>query len=148
MSRWTRLSLGQPPKKFTVPRSAEADDAHPKKAKPTPEGWTDEAWLADCERRKVESEGRRQRAERAQQKKAAVAAKKLAEEAARMKANADGYHAGARSASGLVFPPILGADEARHRESALELGAAELPEPVKRAMRLASRVMTTVAYRV
>ena len=40
------------------------------------------------------------------------------------------------------------ADEARHRESALALGAAELPEPVKLAMRLASRVMTTVAYRV
>lgn len=40
------------------------------------------------------------------------------------------------------------ADEARHRSSALELGAAELPEAVKRAMRLASRVMTTVAYRV
>ena len=40
------------------------------------------------------------------------------------------------------------ADEARHRASAIELGAAELPEPVKRAMRLASRVMTTVAYRV
>jgi 3-demethoxyubiquinol 3-hydroxylase len=40
------------------------------------------------------------------------------------------------------------ADEARHRASAVELGAAELPEPVKRAMRIASRVMTTVAYRV
>jgi ubiquinone biosynthesis monooxygenase Coq7 len=40
------------------------------------------------------------------------------------------------------------ADEARHRSSALELGAAELPEPVKLAMRLASKVMTTVAYRV
>jgi 3-demethoxyubiquinol 3-hydroxylase len=40
------------------------------------------------------------------------------------------------------------ADEARHRASAIELGAAELPEPVKRAMRLASKVMTTVAYRV
>ena len=40
------------------------------------------------------------------------------------------------------------ADEARHRASALELGAAELPEPVKLAMRFASRVMTTVAYRV
>jgi 3-demethoxyubiquinol 3-hydroxylase len=39
-------------------------------------------------------------------------------------------------------------DEARHRASAVALGAAELPEPVKRAMRLASRVMTTVAYRV
>jgi ubiquinone biosynthesis monooxygenase Coq7 len=40
------------------------------------------------------------------------------------------------------------ADEARHRASAVALGAAELPEPVKRAMRLASKVMTTVAYRV
>jgi len=40
------------------------------------------------------------------------------------------------------------ADEARHRASAIELGAAELPAPVKRAMRLASKVMTTVAYRV
>lgn len=39
-------------------------------------------------------------------------------------------------------------DEARHRQSAIALGAAELPEPVKMAMRLASRVMTTVAYRV
>ena len=39
-------------------------------------------------------------------------------------------------------------DEARHRASALELGAAELPDGVKRAMRLASKVMTTVAYRV
>jgi len=40
------------------------------------------------------------------------------------------------------------ADEARHRASAVEMGAAELPDPVKRAMRLASKVMTTVAYRV
>jgi ubiquinone biosynthesis monooxygenase Coq7 len=38
-------------------------------------------------------------------------------------------------------------DEARHRETAIGLGAAELPEPVKRAMQLASRVMTTTAYR-
>ena len=40
------------------------------------------------------------------------------------------------------------ADEARHRQTALGLGAAELPEPVRRAMRLASKVMTSVAYRV
>ncbi len=40
------------------------------------------------------------------------------------------------------------ADEARHRQGVIALGAAELPEPVKRAMRLASRVMTTVAYRL
>jgi ubiquinone biosynthesis monooxygenase Coq7 len=40
------------------------------------------------------------------------------------------------------------ADEARHRAAAVELGAAELPAPLKHAMRLASKVMTTVAYRV
>ena len=39
-------------------------------------------------------------------------------------------------------------DEARHRDTAVRLGAATLPAPVKLAMRLASRVMTTVAYRV
>src|SRR2546421_5080026 len=38
------------------------------------------------------------------------------------------------------------ADEARHRATAVELGAADLPAPVKLAMRFASRVMTTVAY--
>lgn len=40
------------------------------------------------------------------------------------------------------------ADEARHRTAAIELGAAELPAPARAAMRLASKVMTTVAYRV
>ena len=40
------------------------------------------------------------------------------------------------------------ADEARHRDTALALGAAEFPQPIKTAMRLAARVMTTVAYRV
>ena len=36
-------------------------------------------------------------------------------------------------------------DESRHAESAVEAGAAELPRPVRRAMRLAARVMTTTA---
>jgi ubiquinone biosynthesis monooxygenase Coq7 len=40
------------------------------------------------------------------------------------------------------------ADEARHRDTAIALGAADFPQPVKTAMRLAARVMTTVAYRV
>ena len=40
------------------------------------------------------------------------------------------------------------ADEARHRAAAIERGAAELPAPARAAMRLASKVMTTVAYRV
>jgi len=39
-------------------------------------------------------------------------------------------------------------DEARHRQTAVALGAAELPEPAKRAMRAMAKVMTTLAYRV
>ena len=39
-------------------------------------------------------------------------------------------------------------DEAKHRATALRMGGAELPAPAKLAMRLASKVMTTVAYRV
>ena len=39
-------------------------------------------------------------------------------------------------------------DEAKHRGTALALGAAELPEAGKTAMRLASKVMTTLAYRI
>jgi 3-demethoxyubiquinol 3-hydroxylase len=40
------------------------------------------------------------------------------------------------------------ADEAKHRDTALGLGAAELPRPIKRAMRLASGLMTRIAYRI
>jgi 3-demethoxyubiquinol 3-hydroxylase len=39
-------------------------------------------------------------------------------------------------------------DEAKHRASAMRMGAADLPGPAKLAMRLASKVMTTVAYRI
>ena len=39
-------------------------------------------------------------------------------------------------------------DEARHRDSAMTLGAAELPEPVKTGMRAMAKVMTTIAYRL
>src|SRR5687768_8564867 len=39
-------------------------------------------------------------------------------------------------------------DEAKHRDTALALGAAELPAPARAAMRLASKVMTTLAYRI
>jgi len=39
-------------------------------------------------------------------------------------------------------------DEAEHAKMAERLGARELPVPVKSAMRLAAKVMTTVAYRV
>lgn len=40
------------------------------------------------------------------------------------------------------------ADEIRHAQEAQHAGASELPEPVKQAMRLAAKVMTTVAHRV
>ena len=40
------------------------------------------------------------------------------------------------------------ADEERHGETASRAGGAELPEPVRRLMSLASKVMTRTAYRI
>ena len=40
------------------------------------------------------------------------------------------------------------AEEAKHRETALALGAAEMPAPAKLAMRAMAKLMTAVAYRV
>ena len=40
------------------------------------------------------------------------------------------------------------ADEAGHRETATSLGAAEMPPPLRLAMRLASKLMTSIAYRI
>jgi ubiquinone biosynthesis monooxygenase Coq7 len=39
-------------------------------------------------------------------------------------------------------------DEARHRATAVAMGAAELPQPIKDGMRLMAKIMTTVAYRL
>ncbi|ENO87745.1 2-polyprenyl-3-methyl-6-methoxy-1,4-benzoquinone monooxygenase [Thauera linaloolentis] len=39
-------------------------------------------------------------------------------------------------------------DEAEHAETAVKLGAHELPVPIKGAMKLASKVMTTLTYRI
>jgi ubiquinone biosynthesis monooxygenase Coq7 len=39
-------------------------------------------------------------------------------------------------------------DEARHAEAAQQAGAAELPRPLRLAMRLAAKVMTTTAHRL
>ncbi|MFM9922149.1 2-polyprenyl-3-methyl-6-methoxy-1,4-benzoquinone monooxygenase [Variovorax sp. H27-G14] len=39
-------------------------------------------------------------------------------------------------------------DEARHAAQAIDAGAAELPPPAKALMRIASRVMTTLAHRI
>lgn len=40
------------------------------------------------------------------------------------------------------------ADEIEHAETALELGGHELPAPLRGAMRMAARVMTTLTYRI
>ncbi|MDX1374843.1 MAG: 2-polyprenyl-3-methyl-6-methoxy-1,4-benzoquinone monooxygenase [Burkholderiales bacterium] len=40
------------------------------------------------------------------------------------------------------------ADEARHGQSAIAMGAARMPAPLQRAMRMAARVMTTLAHRI
>lgn len=40
------------------------------------------------------------------------------------------------------------ADEIRHGEKAVHLGAARLPWPIRQLMRLTSKVMTTTAYRL
>jgi ubiquinone biosynthesis monooxygenase Coq7 len=40
------------------------------------------------------------------------------------------------------------ADEAKHRDTAVALGAGQLSDPVKRGMRVLSKIMTTVAYRI
>lgn len=39
-------------------------------------------------------------------------------------------------------------EEGQHRDTAIALGGAELPDPVKAVMRLFAKVMTTVSYRV
>lgn len=39
-------------------------------------------------------------------------------------------------------------DEIRHADTAIHLGASELPAPVKTGMKLAAKVMTGTAYRV
>lgn len=40
------------------------------------------------------------------------------------------------------------ADEVKHRDSAIALGAAKLPAPAKAAMRVMARVMTMVSHRI
>ena len=47
-----------------------------------------------------------------------------------------------------ILVEAMRADEAQHRDTAVRLGAAELPRPIRLAMRVASGVMTRIAYRV
>jgi 3-demethoxyubiquinol 3-hydroxylase len=39
-------------------------------------------------------------------------------------------------------------EEGQHRDTAIALGGAEMPYPIKKAMRLFAKAMTTVAYRI
>jgi ubiquinone biosynthesis monooxygenase Coq7 len=40
------------------------------------------------------------------------------------------------------------ADEMAHAQMAMKAGAVELPAPVKSMMKMAAKLMTTIAYRV
>jgi ubiquinone biosynthesis monooxygenase Coq7 len=74
----------------------------------------------------------------------------LAETERQVEAHLSGHLAALPAADRRTRAVIEGmrADEARHRATAERLGAAELPLPVRAAMRLAAKVMTTAAYRV
>lgn len=74
----------------------------------------------------------------------------LAETERQVEAHLDGHLARlpARDRRSWVILEQMKADEAKHALTALRLGAAELPAPVKMAMRLASKAMTGVAYYV
>ncbi len=53
-----------------------------------------------------------------------------------------------RDAKSRAIVAVMKEDEARHAENALHAGAESLPDPLPALMRLASRVMKTVAYRI
>lgn len=74
----------------------------------------------------------------------------LAETERQVEAHLDGHlgRVSTRDRKSLAIIEQMKADEVRHAETALHLGACELPVPVKAAMKLAARVMTTVAYRI
>jgi ubiquinone biosynthesis monooxygenase Coq7 len=55
---------------------------------------------------------------------------------------------GGRDAKTLAVIEGMQREEAGHRRSAEALGARELPEPVKGAMRRAARLMTALSYRI
>lgn len=54
----------------------------------------------------------------------------------------------ARDARTRSVVEAMARDEAGHSAMAVSLGAVQFPEPAKRAMSLASRVMTTLSYRL
>jgi ubiquinone biosynthesis monooxygenase Coq7 len=65
---------------------------------------------------------------------------------AHLQSHLDRLPAGDNSSRAIVQQ--MKADEVRHALDAQKAGAVELPSPVKSAMRVAAKVMTTVAHRV
>lgn len=74
----------------------------------------------------------------------------LAETERQVEAHLDGHlsRVSQQDQKSLAIIEQMKADEARHAHTALNLGAREIPAPMKAAMKLAARAMTTLAYRV
>ena len=74
----------------------------------------------------------------------------VAETERQVEAHLDGHLASLRGADMRTRAVVeaMRDDEARHRQSAMALGAAELPGPVKQGRCAMAKLMTTLAYRV
>jgi ubiquinone biosynthesis monooxygenase Coq7 len=74
----------------------------------------------------------------------------LAETERQVEGHLDGHLSSlpAQDARSRAIVEQMKADEIRHAETAVAHGGAELPSPVKMAMRLTSKVLTFAAYRV
>lgn len=74
----------------------------------------------------------------------------LAETERQVEAHLDGHLSDlpAGDARSLAIVDQMRLDEIKHAETAVRFGAAELPAPVKAAMRLAAGVMTRTAYHI
>lgn len=74
----------------------------------------------------------------------------LAETERQVEAHLDGHLASLPEADrrSRAIVDQMKADEIRHAETAMALGARDLPVPAKAAMRIMSRIMTTTAYHV
>lgn len=74
----------------------------------------------------------------------------LAETERQVEAHLDGHLASLPEADrrSRAIVDQMKADEIRHAETAVALGARDLPLPAKAAMRIMSRIMTTTAYHV
>jgi ubiquinone biosynthesis monooxygenase Coq7 len=74
----------------------------------------------------------------------------LAETERQVEAHLDGHLESLPEADGKSRAVVarMKEDEARHAETASEHGGGELPDPVKKIMKLAARAMTTATYRI